>query len=720
VATPFETYFDLSFAGAILYEPVYNAEGELVDFSFYRVNPAAQRLLGLPAQPGDTYLNTFPAAESVGFFSRQRQAFLDEKPDEWEGSYQADGLNHFFRTRVQRTGNYLLVSFSTLADQPQLRVEEVLHQSQAREQAARTEAEARRAELHRILMQAPFSVAIFQGPNFVVELANAGQGELWGCPPAQVVGRPLFDALPDLAAQGLEEIFRQVLHTGQPLTLTEIPVRIARAHTGLPEQGYFTFTYQPVRDAQGRLTGLMPVGVEVTEQVLARQQVQTLNEELAAINEELRASNEEYLLANTALSEVQQQLQQLNQELETRVQQRTHEARAARAEAERQRLRLEQLVMQAPLAICVFDGPEWVYELVNPSYQRMFYGRELLGKRLVDALPEVADQPLMDILHAVYDTGVPFENREVLVPLARTAEGPVEDIFFNLTYQARFTKQGQIDGFVTYAQDVTEEVLARQQVQVLNQELAAINEELTATNKELHASNTGLTRTNADLDNFIYTASHDLKTPITNIEGLLQLLAELLPETGEPHELLLPILHRMQESVERFKRTIFHLTDVSKLQAEFAQPATTLSLAAVVEDVRQDLLPQLTAAHAQLTVDVADYETTIFSAKNLRSLVFNLLSNALKYRHPARVPQIHLACARQGQSLVLMVQDNGLGLTEQQQTRLFQLFQRLHTHVEGTGVGLYTVKKIIENAGGTIAVQSQEGIGTTFTLLFPA
>ncbi|WP_233635871.1 PAS domain-containing sensor histidine kinase [Hymenobacter setariae] len=719
MATPFETYFDLSFTGAILYEPVHNAAGELVDFAFYRVNPAAQRLLNLPAQPGGTYLGTFPAVASVGF-NHQRQAFVEEVPAEWEGSYQADGFDYFFRTRAQRTDNYLLVSFSTLTEQSQQQADEALRQRQAREQAASAEAEAQRAELHHTLMQAPFAVAIFRGPDFVVELANAGQSELWGCPPEQVLGRPLFEALPSLAGQGLEEIFQQVLHTGQPLTRSEIPVRIARANTSLPEQGYFTFIYQPLRDAQGQLTGLMPMGVEVTGQVLARQQVQQLNEELAAINEELRASNEEYLLANTALSEAQQQLQQLNQELETRVQQRTHEAQAARAEAERQRLRLEQLVMQAPLAICVFDGPEWVYELVNPSYQRMFYGRELMGKRLVDALPEVADQPLMDILHAVYDTGVPFESREVLVPLARTAEGPIEDIFFNLTYQARFTERGQVDGFVTYAQDVTEEVLARQQVQVLNQELAAINEELTSTNEELHASNTSLTRTNVDLDNFIYTASHDLKTPISNIEGLLQLLAELLPDTGEPHELLLPILHRMQESVERFKRTIFHLTDVSKLQAEFAQPAVTLSLAAVVEDVRQDLLPQLTATHAQLAVAVAGYETTVFSAKNLRSLVFNLLSNALKYRHPARVPWVRVACACQGRDLVLTVQDNGLGIGEQQQKRLFQLFQRLHTHVEGTGVGLYTVKKIVENAGGTISVQSQEGIGTTFTLVFPA
>jgi signal transduction histidine kinase len=66
------------------------------------------------------------------------------------------------------------------------------------------------------------------------------------------------------------------------------------------------------------------------------------------------------------------------------------------------------------------------------------------------------------------------------------------------------------------------------------------------------------------------------------------------------------------------------------------------------------------------------------------------------------------------------VQDNGLGISEVQQRQLFGLFQRLHTHVEGTGVGLYITKRLVENGGGTIAVESQVEVGTTFTLTFPA
>jgi len=101
-------------------------------------------------------------------------------------------------------------------------------------------------------------------------------------------------------------------------------------------------------------------------------------------------------------------------------------------------------------------------------------------------------------------------------------------------------------------------------------------------------------------------------------------------------------------------------------------------------------------------------------------VLYNLVSNALKYRHPDRAPQVHIRCHGEAGRHVLQVQDNGLGLATWQQDKLFGLFQRLPTHVEGSGVGLYMVKKIVENAGGTISVQSQEGVGTTFTITLPA
>jgi sigma-B regulation protein RsbU (phosphoserine phosphatase) len=243
--------------------------------------------------------------------------------------------------------------------------------------------------------------------------------------------------------------------------------------------------------------------------------------------------------------------------------------------------------------------------------------------------------------------------------------------------------------------------------------------QLAQANAALREKNDLLTRTNADLDTFIYTASHDLRVPITNIEGLLTLLGSELPAEVRQGPEVAHILTLMKTSVDRFTATIHQLTDVIQLQQSQALPAEAVDLATLFDAVCLDLAPQLPAA-AQLTVGVDQCPRLFFAPKHLRSILYNLLSNGLKYCHPGRPPVIQVRCHRAGPLVHLEVADNGLGLSETQQGQLFGLFQRLHNHVEGSGIGLYTVKRIVENAGGTITVQSQPGVGSTFTITLPA
>jgi PAS domain S-box-containing protein len=234
----------------------------------------------------------------------------------------------------------------------------------------------------------------------------------------------------------------------------------------------------------------------------------------------------------------------------------------------------------------------------------------------------------------------------------------------------------------------------------------------------LKSRNEELERTNNDLDNFIYTASHDLKAPILNIEGLMETLLDQLP----PKSLQLPAVERtvgfISASVQRFKRTIEHLTEISKLQKENSPEASPVSLSAVIAEVQLDLAPAIRAAQAKLEIDVATYPAVRFPEKNLRSVIYNLLSNAVKYRSPERAPLVRVHCHETAEYQVLSVEDNGLGMDLSQEHKLFAMFKRLHDHVEGSGVGLYMVKKIVENAGGKIDVQSKVGEGSTFQVYF--
>ena len=102
----------------------------------------------------------------------------------------------------------------------------------------------------------------------------------------------------------------------------------------------------------------------------------------------------------------------------------------------------------------------------------------------------------------------------------------------------------------------------------------------------------------------------------------------------------------------------------------------------------------------------------------MRSLVHNLISNAIKYRSPDRTPQVNISCQSTEEYHVLTIKDNGLGMKASSRGQLFTMFKRFHDHVEGSGIGLYMVKKMVENAGGFIEVESQENIGTTFKVYF--
>jgi PAS domain S-box-containing protein len=302
-----------------------------------------------------------------------------------------------------------------------------------------------------------------------------------------------------------------------------------------------------------------------------------------------------------------------------------------------------------------------------------------------------------------------------------------------------FDEGGSQRGFTMILRDVTEARLARLalaerefELQCLNEELATTNEELAAANEEIHAAsevvsatndelsstNAQLLHLNGDLENFVYTASHDLKAPILNIEGLMRVLLKKLPAEALEPEPIREIISLIAHSVERFKHTIGSLMEIARLQQESDQPVSEVDLARVVREVRLDLAQLIAGAGAQLDVALGNCSTIRFAEKHLRSVVYNFISNAIKYASPQRSPRVQVRCYEVNRYLVLSVEDNGLGMDLSKDQKLFSLFHRLHDHVEGSGIGLYMVKKILENAGGKVEVESYLGRGSTFRAYF--
>jgi len=270
--TDWLTLLEVSLTAIHLVSPVYGPDGtDLMDFSLDYVNPTGQRMTELSERPGSTLRTHFPHAVAADIFAYYQRVFESGETLGYQANYQTDGLDNCFEFCARRSGGHLLVSFNDTSNQPHSAVEQTLCESQAHAQQALAEAQRQRAELQRVLAQAPVAMSLLRGPDLVVEWANAYMGQIWGRPVEQILGRRHFEALPDLAGQGFEEVLAAVLATGQPYEQQEQPVSIMQAQQ--PYYGYLNITYQPDYGTQGQPTGILIYASDVTEQVRVRQQV---------------------------------------------------------------------------------------------------------------------------------------------------------------------------------------------------------------------------------------------------------------------------------------------------------------------------------------------------------------------------------------------------------------------------------------------------------------
>lgn len=254
------------------------------------------------------------------------------------------------------------------------------------------------------------------------------------------------------------------------------------------------------------------------------------------------------------------------------------------------------------------------------------------------------------------------------------------------------------------------------EVQSVNQALRTSLAELTETRQQLQARNQQLARTNADLDNFVYAASHDLRQPVHNLAGLFEELRRSATFADPDEAQLLALI---DSSLQALTTTIDDLAIVVQEQRR-AEPAAAeqVLFQEIVDDVCQALRPQILESRAHISTEFGALRTLCYSRVNLRTVLLNLVSNALKYRHPGRAPHIIIRTSQpQGQAL-LQVQDNGRGFDlARHGPELFQLFRRFHPDVQnGTGVGLFLVNRLVQTAGGHIEVESQPEEGSTFNV----
>lgn len=234
------------------------------------------------------------------------------------------------------------------------------------------------------------------------------------------------------------------------------------------------------------------------------------------------------------------------------------------------------------------------------------------------------------------------------------------------------------------------------------------------TQRQLVAQNTRLLRSNQDLDNFVYTASHDLKQPIHNMAGIFE---ELTRTAYFRDPDAIKLIAMFEQALGNINSTIDNLAAIVRTQREARTDAPeTVALAPLVEEVINSLQEDVNRLGARFDIDFSRCEEVPFVRSSLQSLFYNLISNALKYAAPGRHPHIRLNCAPDAAKRpVLTVTDNGLGIDlARYGSQLFKQFARFHPHIDGSGMGLYLVNRLVQQQGGRIEVESVVGQGTTF------
>ncbi|MDB5282598.1 MAG: multi-sensor signal transduction histidine kinase [Bacteroidota bacterium] len=257
--------------------------------------------------------------------------------------------------------------------------------------------------------------------------------------------------------------------------------------------------------------------------------------------------------------------------------------------------------------------------------------------------------------------------------------------------------EGKLTGLVAIDTDIT---------------VLKINEELEATRKTLELNN-------QYLEQFAYISSHDIKAPIVTLGGFIDILDTSNGVKEEYRELL----NMMKRTVKQMQRTNHSLNNILKLRKnlvnnEYADDQI-FSLQAITDDIKSTLQHDLDAVGGSIEISLGKLATLNFPYVHFKSIFYNIMGNAIKYRDPSRALVIKVTAVEMNEAIGFVIEDNGLGIDlSRNREKLFGIFKRFHDHVEGTGIGLHIVKSIVDSYEGVIDVHSTVAKGTTFVITF--
>lgn len=597
-----------------------------------------------------------------------------------------------------------------------------------------------------LFSQAPVAMCLLIGDDLIIQNANPQILELWGRD-SSVIGKPLFEALPEVKSQGFVEIFDNVYRKGEIFNGNKLSIFLEKF--GKLEEHFFDFIYSPVYNDGRRIIGVSVVATEVSDQVIS----------------ERKLKESEY--------------------------------------------RFEDLIKNSDYSTAIYRTDELYVELANDLMLKT-WGKDasVVGLKLEDALPELEGQPFIAILKDIFKTGKPYTATEDRVDLV--VDGKLQSYYFNFSYKPLKNANGEVYAIYNVAVDVTDLVIAREEIQKREEKFRDLadsmpqfvwtcdkNGEVTYMNEnwyrytgfdknenpsegfkrvispEVHAkveviwtesvkagtpfemeyqfldpknpevyrwflgravptfdANNEVSQwigTFTDIDdfkqlqtqkdNFLGIASHELKTPLTSLKIYTQFIEKNLVKQNDLKNA--QVAKRMDDQIDILTGLISDLLDVTKIQnGKIQLSESEFDFNKLAEETVAE--QQMSSRH-KIILQTSHIGKVNADRHRISQVMSNLISNAIKYSPDA--DEVIVTTKLNENTVTFSVKDFGIGIPADKQTKVFEQYYRVSGSKEhtfpGLGLGLYISSEIIKRSGGRIYVLSTEEKGSDFCFEIP-
>jgi len=561
-------------------------------------------------------------------------------------------------------------------------------------------------------------IAVLLDADGIITLCNEYMANLTGWNRNEVIGMNWFENFipPDIQKDLYNDVFLKTFEKGEVKAhqLNEIITRAG-------ERRLISWNNIVLRDHEGTVTGTISLGEDITERINTEQE------------------NKRRILEQATLAEISQRLLEFSERTEMlsfiveEVVKIIPMAEAASLwEIDKASTKLVPLAWNGHedknMSSLDFDPDTSLAGLIYRTRQSHIIADTRkesvfvnLGQTELDTTQSAIGVPLIvrdEVIGALF-----ADNFISTDAFSDDDQGLLESVAYLASLALESTRlfnqtAGHADELERRIDERTDELRKRvEEVEILNRGMVNLMEDVQRANRQIEMVANRLAAANESLESFAYSVSHDLRAPLRGIGGFAQILAERhrqdLNEQGRQY------IDYVVQASDQMTELIEDLLEYSRLGRRAVKPIP-LDLELIVDEVLGSLVEIVQQTQAEI-IFPEKYPVVLGDRTPLIQIFVNLFDNAIKYHRPDVPPKIELSWHRDSEYAMIMVSDNGIGIPEEHRSKIFTMFQRLHSDSEipGTGIGLALVKKAVQLLDGEVEVGSVEGGGTTFTVKLP-